>query len=47
MTDNKMLVESVFGVTTETVVFCLKSRKIFECIPAFIMANYGKWVKDS
>ena len=40
-----MLAAFVFNATPETVVFCLNSDQLFKCIPAFIMVNYGKWVK--
>ena len=40
-----MLAAFVFDAKPETVVFCLNSDQLFKCIPAFIMVNYGKWVK--
>ena len=40
-----MLAAFVFDAPPEVVVFCLNSDQLFKCIPAFIMVNYGKWVK--
>ncbi len=40
-----MLAAFVFDARPEVVVFCLNSDQLFKCIPAFIMVNYGKWVK--
>ncbi len=35
----------VLDASPEAVVWCLNSDQIFKCIPAFLMVNYGKWVK--
>ncbi|MBQ4327626.1 MAG: MATE family efflux transporter [Clostridia bacterium] len=40
-----MLAAFVLDARPEVVVFCLNSDQLFKCIPAFIMVNYGKWVK--
>lgn len=28
------------------VVCCLNADQIFKCVPAFIKANYGKWIRE-
>ena len=40
-----LLAAFVFKASPEIVVFCLNSDQIFKCVPVFIMANYGSWIK--
>ncbi len=40
-----LLAAFVLDASPEAVVWCLNSDQIFKCIPAFLMVNYGKWVK--
>ena len=35
----------VLKASPAVVVCCLNADQIFKCIPAFIVANYGKWVR--
>lgn len=35
----------VMKASPEVVVCCLNADQIFKCIPAYIMANHGKWIR--
>lgn len=35
----------VVKASPETVVCCLNADQIFKCVPAFLEANYGKWIR--
>ena len=35
----------VVKASTEVVVCCLNADQVFKCVPAFLEANYGKWIR--